>query len=71
MVSFAMWVEKVFIRCGESGFSTFKRHFLSPLRKCIGRRRKTEAFARARDYNLKRVSYVSRQEGLTALWIAT
>ncbi|KXA88663.1 hypothetical protein AKJ57_06520, partial [candidate division MSBL1 archaeon SCGC-AAA259A05] len=54
----------------ESGFSTFKRHFLSPLRKCIQRRRKTEAFARACDYNLKRASYVRRQEGLTASWMA-
>ncbi|KXA99098.1 hypothetical protein AKJ40_03945, partial [candidate division MSBL1 archaeon SCGC-AAA259M10] len=61
------WLREYYTRSNvESGFSTFKRHFLSPLRKCIQRRRKTEAFARACDYNLKRASYVRRQEGLTA-----
>ncbi len=61
------WLREYHTRSNaESGFSTFKRDFLAPLRKCIGRRRKTEAFARACDYNLKRACYVRRQEGLTA-----
>ncbi|KXA92778.1 hypothetical protein AKJ64_02240 [candidate division MSBL1 archaeon SCGC-AAA259E17] len=65
------WLREYHTRSNvESGFSTFKRHFLSPLRKCIGRRRKTEAFARACDYNLKRASYIRRQEGLTTPWMA-
>ena len=65
------WLREYHTRSNvESGFSTFKRHFLSPLRKCIGRRRKTETFARACDYNLKRASYIRRQEGLTAPWMA-
>ncbi|KXA91386.1 hypothetical protein AKJ57_01415 [candidate division MSBL1 archaeon SCGC-AAA259A05] len=47
------WLREYHTRSNvESGFSTFKRHFLSPLRKSIQRRRKTEAFARACDYNL-------------------
>ncbi|KXA90200.1 hypothetical protein AKJ61_01285 [candidate division MSBL1 archaeon SCGC-AAA259B11] len=65
------WLREYHTRSNvESGFSTFKRHFLSPLRKCIQRRRKTEAFARACDYNLKRASYIRRQEGLAAPWMA-
>ncbi|KXB03098.1 hypothetical protein AKJ47_02845 [candidate division MSBL1 archaeon SCGC-AAA261G05] len=54
----------------ESGFSTFKRDFLAPLRKCIHRRRKAEAFARVCDYNLKRVSRLHHQEGLPIPWVA-
>ncbi|KXA94300.1 hypothetical protein AKJ65_04840 [candidate division MSBL1 archaeon SCGC-AAA259E19] len=65
------WLREYHTRSNvESGFSTFKRDFLAPLRKCIGRRRKTEAFARACDYNLKRACYVRRREGLTASWMA-
>jgi len=65
------WLREYHTRSNvESGFSAFKRDFLAPLRKCIGRRRKTEAFARACDYNLKRACYVRRREGLTASWMA-
>ncbi len=57
------WLREYHIRSNaESGFSAFKRNFLAPLRKCIGRRRKTEAFARA--------CYMRRREGLTASWMA-
>jgi len=64
------WLEEYHSRSNvESGFSNFKRNFLAPLRKCIFRRRKTEAFARACDYNLKRACYVRRQEGMTAPWM--
>ncbi len=64
------WLKEYHSRSNvESGFSNFKRNFLTPLRKCIDRRRKTEAFARACDYNLKRACYVRRQEGLTAPWM--
>lgn len=46
----------------ETAYSTFKRDFPIPLRRRIRLRRKLEAFARACDYNLKRLCYLKYLE---------
>ncbi|KXB04307.1 hypothetical protein AKJ48_03050 [candidate division MSBL1 archaeon SCGC-AAA261O19] len=72
MVDPQRWLREYHVRSNvESGFSIFTRDFLAPLRKRIHRRRKTEAFARTCDYNLKQACYARHQEGLIAPWMNT
>jgi hypothetical protein len=52
----------------ETAFSAFLRGAIpSPLRKKIRLRRKLEAFARACDYNLKRLCYLKHLEGIKVI----
>lgn len=51
----------------ETAFSVFKRGFPFPLRKRIKLRRKQEAFARACDYNVKRLCYLKHLEEISAV----
>ncbi|MEA1904291.1 MAG: transposase [Candidatus Hadarchaeota archaeon] len=63
------WLRSYHLRSiSEAAFSTYKRDFPAPLRKRILRRRKGEAFARACDYNLKRLCYLRYLQGVIVSW---
>lgn len=63
-----LWLGEYHLRSiSETSFSAFKRSYPKPLRKRIRLRRKLEAFARACDYNLKRLCYLKHLEGITIM----
>jgi transposase len=63
------WLHDYHLRSiSETVFSTYKRDFLTPLRRRILRRRKREAFSRVCDYNMKRLCYLWYLKGIAVPW---
>ncbi|MGC8817757.1 MAG: transposase [Candidatus Hadarchaeum sp.] len=63
------WLRDYHLRSiSETVFSTYKRDFITPLRRRILRRRKREAFTRVCDYNMKRLCYLRYLKGISVPW---